>query len=65
MLVFKKRFGLVCLIIGGLAWPLGFAAHYEVPQILPVHLAFIFAGIGLRGSHLLEVIMRRRESGSK
>lgn len=59
-MVYKKHIGLLCLILGGLAWPIGFAMGYNVPQILPVHLIFIFSGIGLRGSHLLEIIKRKK-----
>lgn len=60
--VYKKRIGLLCLIIGGLAWPLGFAIGYKASYILPVHIIFILAGITLRGSHLLNIIRRRKDS---
>jgi len=60
--IYKKQLGLMCLILGGLAWPLGYASGYDVPQILPFHLFFVFAGVGLRGSHLFDLIKRKRNS---
>lgn len=62
MVPYKKHVGLACLVAGGLAWPAGYFMNYEIPQILPVHLILIFTGLGLRGSHLLKTIKRKRAS---
>lgn len=56
----KRWLGLCFLVVGGLAWPAGYALGYSGPQILPFHLLFIFSGLALRGSHLLELIKRRQ-----
>lgn len=59
---YKKSIGLLCFIIAGLAWPIGFSMGYSVPQVLPVHLLFICGGIALRGSHLAEVLRKRKQA---
>ncbi len=44
----KGKIALVLIALGALAWPLGFALGFGVPQILPVHLALIFSGVYLK-----------------
>lgn len=58
----RKGVGLLCLVLGGVAWPVGYALHYTMPQILPFHLAFIFAGLALRGSHVFSLLKQRLAS---
>jgi len=59
---YRKQIGLLCFILAGLAWPIGFALGYKLPQVLPVHLFFIFSGIWLRGSHLVEVLKQKKKA---
>jgi len=44
----KKRQGLVLIVIGVLAWPVGIALDIAPLKILPFHLAFVLSGVYLR-----------------
>lgn len=57
----KKTLGLILIISGGLVWPVGFWLKLKpFPYILVPHIILIVPGVILRGSHIIELIKKKR-----
>jgi hypothetical protein len=50
----RKKIGTLLLILGILAWPIGFALEKAPTTILPFHLLGVIPGVILRGSKILK-----------
>jgi len=49
----RRTAGTILLILGVLAWPVGFALKKPTAVILPFHLLGVVPGVLLRGSKIL------------
>ncbi|MBI3599795.1 MAG: hypothetical protein HY097_04025 [Nitrospinae bacterium] len=57
----KKTLGLILIISGGLVWPVGLWLKFKpFPYILIPHILLIVPGVLLRGSHIIELIRKRK-----
>jgi hypothetical protein len=51
----QETIGILLIILGVLAWPVGLYAGFEpVPNILVPHLCLVLPGVYLRGSKILK-----------
>ena len=56
----RQKLGMILIILGALAWPVGFILHVKpIPNILFFHLLFIIPGVYLKGSKILKKIQKK------
>ncbi|MFP3946695.1 MAG: hypothetical protein ACLFVI_07305 [Archaeoglobaceae archaeon] len=58
----RRKIGLVLIILGVLAWPIGIFLGVETSYTLAAHLCGVIPGVILRGSKILKKIREKLSS---
>ncbi len=55
----RRRLGLILIILGVLAWPVGIFLEIETSYTLTAHLCGVIPGVILRGSRILKKLKEK------